>query len=171
MRDDDLGRALADRLIASARAGVTVYFLFDDVGSGGLSRAYKRRLEEAGVAVSAFNKRHRWLRLYGATRIQYRNHRKIVVADGKVAWFGGLNAATDYLGRSKKFGPWRDTHLRIEGPAGAGGGADLSGRLALGHRPPYFRHDAGRHRNARQPDAAGDAERARRRRRRGLDHL
>ena len=117
IRNDALGRELADHLIAKAREGVSIYFLYDDVGSTGLGRRYKQRLKDAGIKVSAFNERHRWLRLYGPTRIQYRNHRKIVVADGKVAWFGGLNVAVDYLGLNKRFGPWRDTHLRIAGPA------------------------------------------------------
>ena len=117
VRDDDLGRALADRLIARARAGVSVYFLYDDVGSSGLSRRFRRRLKEAGVHVAAFNQRHPWLRLYGPTRIQYRNHRKIVVADGKIVWFGGLNVGVEYLGLNKRLGRWRDTHLRVAGPA------------------------------------------------------
>ena len=51
-------------------------------------------------------------------RINYRNHRKVVLVDGKVAWTGGLNVGTEYLGEDKRYGPrWRDTHLRLEGPA------------------------------------------------------
>ena len=55
--------------------------------------------------------------MFGPTRIQYRNHRKIVVVDGKEAWIGGLNVGDEYMGRSKKFGHWRDTHVRFKGPA------------------------------------------------------
>ncbi len=117
IHDDQLGRDFADRLIERARAGVRVYLLYDDVGSFGLPRAYKQRLRDAGIRVHGFNHRHRILRVLGPTRIQYRNHRKIVIADGKQAWIGGLNVGDEYMGRSKVFGHWRDTHVRFKGPA------------------------------------------------------
>jgi cardiolipin synthase len=53
-------------------------------------------------------------------QVNFRNHRKLLIVDGRVAFVGGLNAGDEYLGRSKKFGPWRDTHLRIEGSSVAG---------------------------------------------------
>jgi cardiolipin synthase A/B len=117
VHDDQLGREFADRLLERAKAGVKIYLLYDDVGSFGLPRAYKERLRAGGVEVHGFNHRHRFLRLLGPTRIQYRNHRKIVIADGKEAWIGGLNVGDEYVGRSKKFGHWRDTHVRFKGPA------------------------------------------------------
>ncbi|WP_029040166.1 cardiolipin synthase [Cucumibacter marinus] len=117
VRDDDLGNRFADALIERARAGVKVYFLYDDAGSFWLSRSYKRRLREAGVALVSFNHRHRFLRIYGPTRINYRNHRKILVADGLEAWVGGLNVGDEYLGLDPKIGPWRDTHVHVRGPA------------------------------------------------------
>lgn len=117
IHDDDLGREFADRLIERARAGVKIYVLYDDVGSFGLPRAYKERLRAAGITIHGFNHRHRFLRILGPTRIQYRNHRKIVIADGKEAWIGGLNVGDEYMGRSKVFGHWRDTHVRFKGPA------------------------------------------------------
>lgn len=117
IRDDALGRRLADALIAKARAGVSVRLLYDDIGSTGLPRAYVTRLTEAGVHVSSFNRRHKFLRLFGPTRIQYRTHRKIVVVDGHEAWVGGHNVGVEYLGQDKKFGRWRDTHVRVHGPA------------------------------------------------------
>lgn len=126
IRDDDLGREFADRLIERAQAGVRVYLLYDDVGCFWLPRAYKQRLRDAGIKMSGFNHRHRILRLLGPTRIQYRNHRKVVVVDGREAWIGGLNVGDEYMGRSKRFGPWRDTHVRIKGPAVLA--ADLSFR-------------------------------------------
>ena len=82
-----------------------------------LPRAYKDRLRAAGIRMHGFNHRHRVLRFLGPTRIQYRNHRKIVIADGKEAWIGGLNVGDEYMGRSKVFGHWRDTHVRFKGPA------------------------------------------------------
>lgn len=126
IRDDDLGKEFADRLIERAQAGVKIFLLYDDVGCFWLPRSYKTRLREAGIRMHGFNHRHRFLRFLGPTRIQYRNHRKIVVVDGKEAWIGGLNVGDEYMGRSKRFGPWRDTHLRIKGPAVLA--ADLSFR-------------------------------------------
>lgn len=126
IRDDELGREFATRLIERANAGVNIYLLYDDVGCLRLPRAYKQRLRDAGIRMHGFNHRHRFLRFLGPTRIQYRNHRKIVVADGREAWIGGLNVADEYMGRSKRFGPWRDTHVRIKGPSVLA--ADLSFR-------------------------------------------
>jgi cardiolipin synthase len=117
VKDDVLGKEFAKRLIERAKAGVKVYLLYDDVGSFWLSRRYKKRLRDAGIRIHGFNHRHRFLQFLGPTRIQYRNHRKIVVADGREAWIGGLNVGDEYMGRSKRFGPWRDTHVRIKGPA------------------------------------------------------
>lgn len=117
IRHDALGQRLAAALVERARAGVKVYVLYDDVGSNGLSRAYKKSLTDEGVLIYGFNHRHRLLRLFGPMRINYRNHRKIVVVDGKVAWTGGANVGVEYLGEDKRFGRWRDTQMRIEGPA------------------------------------------------------
>ncbi len=117
IHDDGIGRKVQQHLISRARAGVRVYFLYDEVGSHDLPKSYKRELEEAGVRVSAFN----------ATKgpgnrfqINFRNHRKVVVVDGKTAWVGGANVGEEYLGLDPKFGPWRDTHVRITGPAALG---------------------------------------------------
>lgn len=117
IRDDALGREFADLLIARARAGVKVRIIYDDVGSAWLPRAYVARLREAGIEVSAFNQRHKLLRLYGPTRINYRTHRKVVVVDGREAWVGGHNVGVEYLGQDPHFGHWRDTHVHVRGPA------------------------------------------------------
>ncbi len=115
IRDDDIGRELQSLLIQKARAGVAVHLLFDKIGSHALPGRFVRALEEAGVKVSPF----RSTRMGRPTRFQinFRNHRKIVVADGRVGWVGGLNVGDEYLGRDPEIGPWRDTHLRVEGPA------------------------------------------------------
>ncbi len=120
VRDDRLGQQLAERLIAKAKAGVAVYLLYDDIGSTGMPKRYRRELREAGIKVAGFNHRHKMLRFYGPARINYRNHRKIVVADGKHAWVGGHNVGVEYLGEDPKFGHWRDTHVRVSGPAALG---------------------------------------------------
>lgn len=117
IRDDRLGQELADRLIERAQAGVDVYLLYDDVGSLFLPRRYLARLRKGGVKVSAFNKQHKLLRLYGPMRINYRNHRKIVVVDSAEAWVGGQNIGVEYLGENPRFGRWRDTQVHVAGPA------------------------------------------------------
>lgn len=117
VRDDALGKELAERLIERANAGVKVYLLYDDIGSTGMPRRFRSQLRAAGINVAGFNQRHKFLRLYGPTRINYRNHRKIVVADGEHAWVGGHNVGVEYLGQDPRFGRWRDTHVRVSGPA------------------------------------------------------
>tara|TARA_R110002124_G_scaffold63350_12_gene173010 strand:- start:7065 stop:8516 length:1452 start_codon:yes stop_codon:yes gene_type:complete len=120
VRDDALGQELAERLIERARAGVRVFLLYDDIGSTGMPRRFRAELRAAGIKVAGFNQRHKFLRLYGPTRINYRNHRKIVVADGQHAWVGGHNVGVEYLGQDPKVGHWRDTHVRVSGPAALG---------------------------------------------------
>ncbi len=119
IRDDGLGRRFADALIERARAGVAIYLLYDDVGSFGLPRQYRQRLRDAGIRVAGFNQRHGLLRIYGPTRVNYRNHRKNVIVDGREAWVGGQNIGDEYLGLSKRFGRWRDTQVHYSGPAAA----------------------------------------------------
>lgn len=114
VRDDGLGQRLKQRLIARAREGVRVCLLYDELGSHALGRDYLRELEGAGVRTSAFNSTK------GPTnrlQINFRNHRKIVVADGRVAFLGGHNIGDEYLGLDPSMSPWRDTFIRIEGPA------------------------------------------------------
>jgi cardiolipin synthase len=117
VRDDGLGRRMRDALIAKAREGVTVHFLFDEIGSYHLPDAFCRQMVEAGVRVSSFNTtRGRGNRF----QLNFRNHRKLVVTDGHVAWVGGRNLGDEYLGKSAEWGFWRDTYVRVEGPAALG---------------------------------------------------
>jgi cardiolipin synthase len=114
VHDDGLGRALKDHLIAKAKQDVRVYFLFDEIGSHALPNSYKQELRDAGVEIYEFNTRKGRRNRF---QLNFRNHRKIVVTDGRVAWIGGHNVGDEYLGKDPKFGHWRDTHVRIEGPA------------------------------------------------------
>lgn len=113
VRDDDIGRAYKERLLAAARRGVTVRFLYDTVGSLQLPRSYKRELEAAGICICPFTGPRNWLK---KLRLNFRNHRKITVVDGRVGFVGGLNVGDEYLGNTEDFPHWRDTHLRVEGP-------------------------------------------------------
>jgi len=117
IRDDGLGRALSARLLAAAARGVECLVMYDQVGSKALPESWRERLIQGGVQVQPFITNRQHGRHF---QVNFRNHRKLVVTDGQVAFVGGLNAADEYMGRSKKFGPWRDTHLRIEGPSAAG---------------------------------------------------
>lgn len=114
INDDGLGRRFKERLIAAARRGVAVHLLYDDVGSHSLPRRYLAELGAAGVAASRFRGSRRWL---GRFRLNFRNHRKIVVVDGKEAFTGGLNVGDEYLGLDPEIGFWRDTHMSVSGPA------------------------------------------------------
>ena len=114
IRDDELGRELAQRLSEKARAGVRVHLLYDEIGSIALGQSYIDRLRDAGVVVSAFNTTRGWRNRF---QLNFRNHRKIVVVDGMTAFIGGHNVGDEYLGRDPSFGHWRDTHVRVDGPA------------------------------------------------------
>ena len=117
VKDDQIGNLVKDRLIAKANEGVSVYFLYDEMGSHGLPGSYLDELRAAGVEVSAFNTQKGPGNRF---QINFRNHRKVVVVDGRVTWVGGHNVGDEYLGRDPAFGHWRDTHIRIEGPAAMG---------------------------------------------------
>jgi cardiolipin synthase len=126
-----LGLRLRDALIAKAKSGVTVRVLVDDVGSPALSRKFVGPMLAAGIHVARFNvvafSRIR-------SRIDFRNHRKIVVCDGIVGFTGGVNISDDYLprnpdastgvrlhdARKRRHGhgePWRDSHVKLVGDA------------------------------------------------------
>ncbi|MEZ6053705.1 MAG: cardiolipin synthase [Planctomycetaceae bacterium] len=113
VRDDELGRAVKDHLIAKAAEGVAIYFLYDEIGTRGLDE-YWKELKDAGVNVSAFQSTRG---LTNRFQLNFRNHRKIVVVDGKTGWVGGLNVGDEYMGRDPKFPNWRDTHMTLTGPA------------------------------------------------------
>jgi len=114
VHDDEIGREVKQHLIRKAQEGVRIYFLYDEVGSHDLPGAYKDELRDAGVEVYDFHTRKGPSNRF---QINFRNHRKVVVVDGQVTWIGGHNVGDEYLGRDPKWGHWRDTHMRVEGPA------------------------------------------------------
>lgn len=114
--NDKTGNSIADMLIKKARQGVEVRFMYDDFGSHGLDHNFINRLEEAGIETAPFYK-IKWYAL--ASRLNYRNHRKIIVIDGKKSFVGGINISDRYRNDTKPENDlyWRDTHLVIDGPA------------------------------------------------------
>ena len=114
LEDDEIGNRLKDLLIEKRQEGVEVRIIIDDVGSWGLSKKYIADLRNGGIEIYSFME-VRFPRL--TSRVNYRNHRKIVVVDGKIGFTGGINFADRYLKGVKGIGPWRDTHLQMEGDA------------------------------------------------------
>lgn len=112
VRNDRIGTEFKELLIRKAREGVEVRCIFDGIGSYALDGGYVKELREAGAevyfflpaAIAFFDK-----------RINYRNHRKIIVVDGTVGFLGGINIGDEYLGGNPKLGYWRDTHLAMRG--------------------------------------------------------
>ncbi len=113
IRNDATGDWFRDRLVAAAQRGVEVRLLCDGYGCFALHNSYRRALEKAGVRVATFLP----MRSVLLQPVNLRNHRKIVVVDGTVAFTGGLNIGDEYRGMMKGVGQWRDVHLRIEGGA------------------------------------------------------
>lgn len=112
IENDKIGNYLRELLIRKAREGVEVRLIFDDVGSWELKRKFIRSMSDAGVKVDCFMK-VRFPML--TSRVNYRNHRKILVVDGETAFVGGLNFADRYQDGVPGIGPWRDTHLKVTG--------------------------------------------------------
>lgn len=114
IRNDELWTEIEEVLTRKVKQGVEVRVLFDSMGCREMHRRDWKRMEEAGIKTAEF-----FPALLGKLqlRINYRNHRKIVVIDGRIGFVGGFNIGREYLGLSEKFGYWRDTHLCIEGSA------------------------------------------------------
>lgn len=111
--DDEIGRTLADAMIAKAKEGVKVRFIYDDFGSKDIRKKLVPKLIENGVEAYPFLKVHFILL---ANRLNYRNHRKIIVIDGYTSFVGGINVSDRYINSDGNQLYWRDTHLRIDGP-------------------------------------------------------
>lgn len=114
-RNDGIGREILDVLEQKAREGVEVRFIYDSIGTLMASDTPFLGLKRAGGHVQAFAPIFSSINSH--LRLNYRNHRKIVVIDGVVGYVGGMNVGDEYRGRHPVLTPWRDTHLRITGPA------------------------------------------------------
>lgn len=111
--DDAVGRMIRDVLIQQARAGVEVRVLYDDVGCWRVPHRFFEEMREAGIDARSFLK----VRFpHFTNKVNYRNHRKIIVIDGHTGFIGGMNLAERYV-RGFSWGVWRDTHLMLKGKA------------------------------------------------------
>ncbi|MCQ2968834.1 MAG: cardiolipin synthase [Clostridium sp.] len=113
-RFDDLGKAIISELKEKVEQGVEIRLLVDGMGSKDLKQKEIRYIESLGIKFSIF--------FPGVfprvnTRINYRNHRKIVVIDGEIGYVGGFNVGNEYVNRGHQFKFWRDTHLKVRGQA------------------------------------------------------
>ena len=111
-RLDNLGNSIYNILLEKVKQGVEVRVLYDAMGSRSLRKRHFKEFIDLGGQVEVF-----FPSIFPLInpRMNYRNHRKIVVIDGRIGYIGGFNVGDEYLGLDKKFGYWRDTHLRIEG--------------------------------------------------------
>lgn len=114
IEDDNIGTRLCEALMKKAREGVRVRVIYDHIGSIHVKNKFFKRLRESGIEVYPF---FRVAFPPFATRINWRNHRKLCVIDGRVGYIGGMNVADRYIDGGRRFANWRDTHLRITGPA------------------------------------------------------
>lgn len=114
IKNDELFQSIMPLLIDRAKNGVEVRILCDGMGGRFMPKKIWRQLEAAGIRVGEF-----FPAFLGRLqlRINYRNHRKIVVIDGKAGYVGGFNIGREYISKDPKFGYWRDTHLKIKGSA------------------------------------------------------
>lgn len=117
VRSDKIGQHIKTILEQKLSEGVEVWFLYDEVGSVGLPRAYLKELKKAGARVASFGDGNMRRRRF---QMNFRNHRKLLICDGKVGFVGGINLADEYLGTVIDQEPWRDTHCQIQGPAVSG---------------------------------------------------
>ena len=117
IREDMLFQRILEVCEEKVKQGVEVRILFDAMGCRTVSRRLWRKVEKMGIQVAEF-----FPALFGRfhLRINYRNHRKLVIIDNKVGYLGGFNLGKEYIGLDDKFGYWRDTHLRMAGGAVAG---------------------------------------------------
>ncbi len=120
IEDDSTGREIENALVEKVREGVTVRLIYDDFGSRSVRKTLLRRLAAAGIETNPFNK---IVFIAFANRINYRNHRKIIIVDGSIGFIGGINISDRYINRPRirrrrrRWDQmyWRDTHMRIEG--------------------------------------------------------
>lgn len=114
IKDSEIGRKIKDLLIEKSKQGVKIRILYDDVGCWRFwfNRKFFNEMKSHGIDIMPFLPAK--FPIIGS-KLNYRNHRKIVVIDGEIGYTGGINIGDEYIGKNKKFGYWRDTHIRLKG--------------------------------------------------------
>ena len=110
---DEIGEQIENILIQKAKEGVQVRFIYDDFGSPHIKKKTEKKMKDAGIEIYPFQKVLFYLL---ANRLNYRNHRKIIVIDGHIGFTGGINVSDKYINNKPGRLFWRDTHIRIDGP-------------------------------------------------------
>lgn len=115
IKDSKIGEKIKKELIDKAKSGVKIRIIYDDVGCWRFwfHRKFFNEMRTYGIEIIPYLKGKITIPIGG--QLNYRNHRKIVVIDGKIGYTGGINIGDEYIGKNKKFGYWRDTHIRMEG--------------------------------------------------------
>ena len=108
----DIAREMAEALAGRCRAGVGVNVLLDAIGSNRMPKAYRRRMEHAGCHVATYHS----INPLSIKRINHRNHRRILVVDGRIGFTGGTGVGDKWTGDGRTKGQWRQTDVRVEGP-------------------------------------------------------
>ncbi|NQX01568.1 cardiolipin synthase [bacterium] len=114
VRNDALGIQLKQHLLSAVKRGVKVHFVYDEIGSQKLPDSHIEEMTRAGVEMLPFNT------MKGLTnrfQLNFRNHRKTVITDGRAAWVGGMNIGDEYNGSHEELSPWHDTAVKVTGPA------------------------------------------------------
>ena len=114
IKNDLVGATFRELLLKCAAKGIRIYVIYDEIGSHKLPSGYIRSMRQAGIHIQPFYGKRFFLR--NIVRVNFRDHRKIVVVDGKTAYVGGMNIGMDYIGKGE-LGYWRDTFLEFTGPA------------------------------------------------------
>ena len=115
IKNSEIGEKIKKELIYKAKSGVKIRIIYDDVGCWRFwfHRKFFNEMRNYGIEIIPYLKGKITIPIGG--QLNYRNHRKIVVIDGKIGYTGGINIGDEYIGKNKKFGYWRDTHIRMEG--------------------------------------------------------
>jgi len=110
--DDEIGKTIEEILVRKSREGIEIRFIYDDFGSRSIRRTLAKRMRGSGVKAFPF---HKIVFMALANRLNYRNHRKIIVVDGHIGFIGGINVSDRYINAEMNTLFWRDTHLYIKG--------------------------------------------------------
>jgi len=114
VKSDEIGHKIFDTLIRKSKEGVKVRFVMDKIGGRKFDKEYLKEIRESGIELVTYSAHFASVSKFIDTSLNYRNHRKIVIIDGKIGYLGGNNIGDEYLGKGK-MGYWRDTHMRVEG--------------------------------------------------------